>query len=38
MIAGIPRDDQVGKDRAGVRLAPPSRSVTAASPECGFAH
>lgn len=37
MIAGIPRDDQVGKDRAGVRLAPPSRSVTAASPESGFA-
>ncbi|MFL9906280.1 hypothetical protein [Paraburkholderia sp. RL17-337-BIB-A] len=36
MIAGIPRNDQVGKDWAGVRLAPPSRSVTAASSGYGF--
>jgi hypothetical protein len=38
MIASIPRDDQVSQDRVAVRLTPPSRTVTAASPDCGFAH
>jgi signal transduction histidine kinase len=38
MIVGIPREDQMSKDRVAVRLAPPSRTVTAASPDCGFAH
>jgi hypothetical protein len=28
----------VSKDRAAVRLAPPSRRVAAVSPDCGFAH
>jgi hypothetical protein len=37
-IAAIPRDDQVGQDLVAVRLTPPSRTVTAASPDCGFAH
>ena len=38
MIVGIPRDDQLSKDRAAVRLAPLSRRVAAASPDCGFTH
>jgi hypothetical protein len=38
VISGSPRDDQVSKDRAAARLAPLSRTVTAASPNCGFAH
>jgi hypothetical protein len=28
----------VSKDRAGVRFVPPSRTVTAALLDCGFAH
>jgi hypothetical protein len=28
----------VSKDRAAVRFAPPSRTVTAALRDCGFAH
>jgi hypothetical protein len=38
MIAGIPRDDQCA--RTGPRCAspPPSRTVTAALRDCGFAH
>jgi hypothetical protein len=37
-IAAIPRDDQAGQDLVAVRLTPLSRTVTAASPDCGFAH
>lgn len=38
MIIGIPRNDQVSKDPAGVRLGPPSQPFVAASPNRGFAH
>jgi hypothetical protein len=38
MIVGIPRNDQVSQDLAGVRLGPPSRTFTAVSPDSGLAH